>query len=130
MHEIKRVALIVLLFTSYDAMAEWIEVAGTYDVRTYIDYNSVRKEADFVRAWEMRSYMKPKADLIPGVAYQSVKYLSTYDCKEERIRMISMIFHSESMGKGEIVWSTHTPGHWIYVSPNSVGKEMLDTVCK
>ncbi len=82
----------------------------------YIDRNSIKKEGNLLRVWELQD-LKEKGPL----EEKSRRILVEYDCKNERRRVMSFSFHAEQMGAGLTLKGDQTPGKWNLMVPNTTG---------
>ena len=82
----------------------------------YIDRNSIKKEGNLLRVWELQD-LKEKGPL----EEKSRRVLVEYDCKNERRRVMSFSFHAEQMGAGLTLKGDQTPGKWNLMVPNTTG---------
>ena len=120
-----RVALIALLMlATTPAWAEWVKVDETDEVVIYVDPATIRKDGNLRRIWEMQDL---KARDLDGSL--SRRALSEYDCKEERLRLLSLSTHSGQMAMGKIIITVSPSGKWDYAAPGTSGQTMLKFVC-
>jgi len=59
----------------------------------------------------------------------SIKRQEEYDCKEEKKRLLYLVFHSENMGKGDIVFTIDTPSKWTPIVPASISQFLGGVAC-
>lgn len=116
----------LIILVAAPALAEWIRwTSEGSDVATgYIDPTKVRRDGSLVRIWEVLDYKKP--DAIGGL---STRFLAEYDCKEERVRNLSVSGHSGPMATGKILISSESPSEWKNIPPNTGIAALLKTVC-
>ena len=120
--------VMLLTFVSTSAMAEWTMVGDNVNTNLYIDFSSIKKTGNKVKAWSMDDYKKIQdAD--------KDKYLSDvaqneYDCKEETTRLLALIIYSENMAKGHVVYSNlNVHGEAAPIPPNSSGRILWKRAC-
>ena len=123
--------LFFLLFASlvgigFPSYAEWKYLLKTSrgDVH-YIDFNSLKREGEYVYFWSLRDYAKMDkwGDL------SSKKYLKV-DCTKSKFKFLSDSYHNLQMGKGipsEI--STKPDKNWTNINSNGVMAFISQNVC-
>ena len=117
------------LIVSFNAYGEWTFFAESEpsdsDFRTfYVDFDSVKVNGN-VYHWELIDYLKPDqwGDL-------SAKILSESDCNIPRKRrMLSQLYYTQPMGEGSTSTTNNKPDEWTYITPDSVGESLLNSVC-
>ena len=91
----------------------------------YIDFNSLKREGDYVYFWSLRDYgkMDKWGDL------SSKKYLKV-DCTKYKFKYLSDSYHNRQMGKGiPTGGSTKPDKNWTHITPNSVFAFVFQNVC-
>ena len=123
---------------SSSAMAEWVEI-GTTDKSTtdksttdkstiYADPATIRKSANKVKMWSLYDF--DSIHVVAGYEYLSSESQSEYDCKEEQSRLLYFSWHSENMGRGDVVYTETKPGvDWSPVAPRSVIETLWKFAC-
>ena len=119
-----RIILCLLAFVTSPAWAEWVKVRETKDATFYIDTATIRKDGHFRKIWEVKDFRERDTG-----GEMSVRFLSEYDCKEERYRVLSLSSHSEPMAGGHIVISGDDPSHWVAIPPDTLGEITMKRVC-
>lgn len=122
-----RAALLLLLFATGMAQAEWKRVGAAVDRAVYINPSSIRKTADGYKAWFLEDYLKRQYS--GSGALLSSKALFEYDCDGEQSRLLSTADYSEPMGAGEPVGTDLGSGRWHPVVPDSIGEAKMKAVC-
>ena len=124
-------SLFFLLFTSsivigFPSYAEWKYLIKTSRGDShYIDFNSLKREGDYIYFWSLRDYAKMDkwGDL------SSKKYLKV-DCKNFKFKFLSDSYHNRQMGKGlPVTVSTKPDKNWTNINSNSVIAFVFQTVC-
>ena len=65
-----------------------------------------------------------------GETYLSAKSQNEYDCTEEQERILYYSWHSENMGKGDVVHAMkNLQLDWSPVAPDSVGEAIWEFAC-
>jgi hypothetical protein len=119
--------LLILLFSlliSFHSYGEWEEVVeGENGDIYYLDEDSIKNHGGYVYFWEMRDYLKPT-----DTGTMSGKMYKQGDCGVNREKHLSFSYYKEPMGRGS--GTTMTPSdEWMYPSPGTVRKLILDYVC-
>ena len=123
---IKRTLLLALLLATSSAWAGWVLVAQIDTGDHYIDPETIRKDGNFVRVWEIRNLKQRDKD---GELSRRTRW--EYDCKQERSRLLSISSHSGPMAGGKTLTSV-TEGMWGWadLAPDTVGSTVLKKVCR
>ena len=121
--------LSLLMLIASPAWADWVEVAfSDGGAINHIDPTTIRKEGDFIKVWAMDNL--PSARTIGGINnVRSMRSRMEYDCKQERMRSLSISAHSERYARGETLGQENSPTQWMDIPPNSVGIKILNWVC-
>ena len=118
--------LLVLLFSiliSFNSYGEWTKTYSSVIGTTfYIDKDTIKKHGGYVYWWEMADYLKPDD------GYLSDRLYWQGDCGTERTKMLSLFYYKQPMGNGKVDEASMT-GKWIYPSPDTIGKDMLNYIC-
>jgi len=112
--------LLLLLFSiliSLSASGEWTPVKSTNSETNSIDFNTIKKNNDFIYWWFMTE---------DHIANTSSKIYLQGDCGISRLKRLSLHFSSEE-GEDE---RTFENAKWHYVTPDSIYGFLLDTSCK
>jgi hypothetical protein len=114
--------------------ADWTQVNTSQSEKGavivwYLDVSSIRVRQGFQSAWLRKSYSAPQ--IYPSSApYLSSEQLWLYDCKEERIAILTSNDFSGENGTGTMV--DHRPRttlDWLDVAPESILESMFSLVC-
>jgi|JI8StandDraft_1071087.scaffolds.fasta_scaffold86969_2 hypothetical protein len=130
---LKTITLGVVFAVTYaGALAEWTKVYSDESSTDYMDLATRKRQDMTVQTWVL-------VDLNQSIeygGYRSGKRYSSYvgmvefDCAYQRVRTIEMHYQMGSMGHGESVGSSTSPGNWNSVIPNSSVQIMLQWACK
>jgi hypothetical protein len=90
---------------------------------SFVAPQTIRQEKQLRRAWFMRAMPAPESD--KALSY---RFLSEFDCKDDRNRTRSFSAFQGSFGTGQLLESTGESG-WVYVAPGTAGDAMLRFVC-
>jgi len=121
----KLILVLTLILSISPAYAEWVKYSTTDDSETslFLDPNTIRRNGNSVLIWTLQDFKKVKnGDL-------SMKLRVKIECKEETVQIISLVSHSENMGKGKITVSGSGTGKPQYVVPDSSGEELWKLAC-
>ncbi|MEI6662230.1 MAG: surface-adhesin E family protein [Comamonadaceae bacterium] len=118
-------ALASILHFATPAWAEWSYVTtGESGDRTYIDYATIRKDGNHRIAWSLIDKIYLGKD-----GQMSELSMREYDCKEVRVRQLSVITREKAMGAGKTLGGHDNPTSWRNVAPETVGEATLMEVC-
>src|SRR5664279_5447627 len=100
MHKV--ILTILLSVVSSSATAAWVVVGKIGTSTDYADPTTIRKADDKAKMWVLHDY-KTKVLVENGTPFLSTKEQTEYDCKEKRLRMLSMSFYSRNKVRGKMV---------------------------
>lgn len=121
----QRIFFILLFLIPVVTYAEWTKIGKTSEGDTfYIDFKTIKKNNGYVYYWKMTDYLKPSK-----FGDMSSKMYEQAECSYPRYKFLSGIFYNESMGKGTGDSSIPKDQNWIYPPPESIGVEVIKTVC-
>ena len=128
----KSLFLLLLLFISATASADWLKINGVADPSSekFIDMDAIRQTGPMNtmrRVWEV-------SNLTTGTANKalSIKNHTESDCKDRRIRILEESNFSEHWAKGESLTVTGhdtKPGNWSSIRKGSVSEAIFNRVC-
>ncbi len=126
--------LIAALLTMFStgAMAEWTYLTSNEDKTRdiYIDKATIRKQGNVAKMWVVFDHKSPRK-AAGGESYSSEKSFTEYDCVEIRRSLLSTIYYSDNMGKGEAVLTEqYDNSKWRDIAPDSVGMSEWKAACK
>lgn len=108
--------------------AEWLHIASTLndDAVFYISTESIKMTGKNTRSvWEVVNHLNDSRK-----GYLSAKVHQEYDCKSNKVRMLSASSHSELFGKGvTITTAQEKPLPWQEMPKGSVANFVRDYVC-
>jgi hypothetical protein len=127
----KRLPFVLLMMTCSVSWAEW-EISANFDngETGYHDRATIRRNGAIAKMWIMHDYPVVQTD--NGDRYKSDKVQFAYDCRSETFVLISSIRYSDSMGAGDVVYSsTRTESQWKWrpIVPESVGELRWKIAC-
>ena len=121
----------MLVVVSSSAMAEWVEITMTYEgtITVYVDPATIRKSGNNVKMWRLADFNSVQ-EVSTDTKFLSQKSQQEYDCKEEQTRTLYFSWHSENMGRGEIVHLDDEPDqNWSPVAPESANEFLWKFAC-
>lgn len=123
-----RKILFTTLLISFNAQADWVKVASTLndDAVFYVSKDSIKKTGTHTRsAWELVNNPNYSRE-----GYLSAKVQQEYDCKSDKVRLLSASAHSELFGKGVTVTTAQErPLPWQEMPKGSVATFARDYIC-
>lgn len=128
----RKVILVMLLaVVSSNAVAEWIPIGNnkTNDFVMYVNPSTILKSGNKVKMWELLNYKSAKPS--KNGSFLSMKRQAEYDCKDMQSRVLALVVHSESMGDGNIVYSSldAIPENWQPIPPETISENLWKFAC-
>ena len=102
----------------------WTRIGETPEVTLYVNRNSIERDDNIRRVWEMQDLKTPDAE---GV--RSRRYLNEYDCTYKMHRLGQMTSFAGPKMTGEKVASVNDMGYWRKIPPNGVFVLTYIAVC-
>ena len=102
----------------------WTRIGETAEVTLYVNRNSIEKEENVRRVWEMQDLKIADAD---GVL--SRRYLNEYDCFYKMHRMGQVTSFSGPKMTGQKIFTVNEMGYWRKIPPNGVFVLTYIAVC-
>ncbi len=119
-----------LMCLSAGASAQWTPVIVDEMVITYIDSTALRGaggKGGLVRMWWLMDYRL--VQITDEKGYFSRLHHSEFDCKNQRMRMLSVALLSEGMGHGPAVFEDPVPRKWVAVQEGTFQNALWDIAC-
>ena len=128
----KRIFSTILLTLACSAAhAQWVEISSTAD-RSYVVYAdpaTLRKTGDIAKAWVLGDYKDPVS--LGMTKYLSHKRQDQFNCKEELLRTIYVVFFKGNMGNGDTSQTLNQPNmEWRPVMPSTFDSALFNWACK
>lgn len=124
----KVILMVLLAFVSSKAMAEWVAYDTYEDGASYADPATRHRHGNMVKMWLMDDFNAVKTT--GGHSYVSSIVQKEFDCEEWKFRMLSVVAHNESMGKGGVAFAEDDgPSRWYSVAPGSIGDVAQKIAC-
>jgi len=125
----RAILMFLLAVASSIAMAEWVEVSLRGNFTTYADPATILRDGNRIKMWNLFDYNEVKTGG-NNEKYMSQKSQNEYDCKEEQKRTLYFSFHSENMGRGELIYSDSNPTKWVPIVLGSLGESLWRFACE
>jgi len=124
----RKIILITLLAaTSNSALAEWVGLGSRDNYTVYADPATIqRADNGITMQWLIDFKTSATGDAEP---HMSMKTLSEFDCKQERLRTLSSSWHSEHMAEGKVVSSNSDIDMWVPGGSSPVNKVLREFAC-
>ena len=129
----KKIFFGVLVMVYSMSYAGWEFTINTADgdFADYHDKSTIKKKGVITKMWIMRDFSRTQY-LSDDKAYNSLKMMFAFDCKEEKLTGISIAVYSGSKGEGDVV-SVHTvkenEWQWNSIVPGSVDAANWKVAC-
>ena len=117
--------LLALLLVTGSAWADWVQVAEREDMVLYIDPETIRKDGDLRRVWQIQNLKQRDKN-----GEMSSRVRVEYDCKQERYKMLSLSTHSGPMAGGTSLYQSSSEDiKWRDIPPGNLFEIVLKIVC-
>ncbi len=100
----KKLIVLLLLVPALAQAAKWTKLGSNGGADSYLDKTSMIKADKGTKAWSLISYASAQSTP-DGLPYLSMKVLQQYSCAERTTTLLTQVYYSEAMGKGEMVRS-------------------------
>ena len=119
----------LLVLSSGPVYAEWVSVAvlDQAGVIIYADSNTIRRQGDRVKIWELIAY--ETIQTVAGTSYLSARLQREYDCAGELHRTLALTKLSGNMGSGKGILTNSDEQKWEPVDPGSIAKRLWRFAC-
>ena len=102
----------------------WTRMGETPEVTLYVDRQSIEKEDNIRRVWELQDLKVADAD---GV--MSRRYLNEYDCQYKMHRLSKVTSHAGPKLTGKKLFTVNETGYWRKIPPNGIFVLTYVAVC-
>jgi hypothetical protein len=125
-----RIALAILLIGACGGAAAevWVKVGQNEKFTAYADPASMRREGANVKIWDMFDY-KTAQPGDAGKKYLSMKRRTEYDCKQGRMRVSELSYHSDNLSKGAVVDAAKVNFKWGEIATGTADQLLLEFAC-
>ncbi len=118
---------LAITFLSAGAAAQWTPVMVDEMVITYIDRDTLRGKGGVVRMWWLMDYQL--VQITDEKGYFSRLSHSEFDCRNRRVRLLSVALLSERMAMGQVIFEDPVPRKWEAVRDGSFQDALFDIAC-
>ena len=126
----QRILLIILLaMVSGNAMAEWIKVNENSEFTTYGDRSTIRKKGHIASMWSIYDFKKVQTLLSDSAKYDSTRQMGSYDCRDEKTKMLTSTLYAKRMGKGRVVHRYKLQLEWQTLKAKSASEALWKLAC-
>jgi hypothetical protein len=112
-----------VMFSSSTSFAEWKKVDESKFAISYVDFESIRKDDEYVYWWGLTDWK----NILPGLGSQKTYYQG--DCKKFRYKQLNVKLHKEHMGRGRSD-DANLDVSWEYPTPDREFAVTLKSVCQ
>ena len=123
----KRIA-ILLLMAATPAWAGWKSLAQEPAGTVYADADTIVRDGNIAAMSSLLDYNDFQR--MVEVGYFSRKVRAEYECKERKVRNLSVALHAQHMGEGKVIYADETPQEWQPVEPGSPQERLWKMACK
>jgi len=109
------------------AWAGWEHVVQDEDgARFLIDYQTIRKDGNKVKFWQLVNYSIPQT--LGEIKYLSTRSRQEYDCKQEQKRVLTVTAFDTWNADGKAVVKEEETGKWQEIPPETVVRVIMEKV--
>jgi hypothetical protein len=105
--------------------ATWLKWSEGSEAVFYYDPATITKTGHFRRVWEVQD-LRQRDEFFGS---SSRRLLAEYDCREARLRHLSITAHSERLAGGKILVANYDAGAWRNIQSATSDAAMLLIVC-
>ena len=126
MRSYKLIVVLVMIFNSASARAEWIPIAAVPKFLGYADLDNIEVTDDARQVWVLQNYLEHQTK-----GFLSVRARCEYECSTNRGRVVAEEWWTEHWARGTNVTPANTAvdQRWIQLTPGSFGELILKIVC-
>lgn len=106
---------------------EWTRASKNNDLIAYVDYNSIKKDGNKIKMKSMYSYNTIQKDT--NYRWFSVVMNNEYDSVKRTYRELSKVWHTENMGRGNIVYSSNKIKEPLETTPRTFDEIFFNIAC-
>lgn len=116
---------VLVMLIAFPACAEWTLLGMNKGGEVFIEPTTLRKNGNLRIIWTMQNMDERLGKSQIG----SIQSRMEIDCKNDLLRIHSIIGYAEKNAKGAVVDNDKTVGQWQDIPPNSVGWRVYEVVC-
>jgi hypothetical protein len=117
-------ASLLIFLTGSVWAAVWDNLGVTQDGVWVIDHSTIRKDALNRKVWIAVNLFKAG-----DFGAMSIRSKVEINCKDERIRELSIDYFSKTLITGDILYSLTPQAPWSEIPPDSIYWKLLKVVC-
>ena len=125
----KAILMMLLAGVNSSAAAEWAAIDEAETSTVYADAATIRKAGNMVRMWSLYDFTTPQSGISVNEPFLSMSNQYEYDCKDKRLRIFAVSFHSGNMAKGKVIKSATRAGDWKSVAPGAISDLLWKIAC-
>jgi hypothetical protein len=118
----------LFMICSCAAQAAWVAESKEERFTVYLDASRVVKSGDSAKVWTLYDYKAVQTGG-DGQKFLSVSIQTEIDCKQGRLRLFTLLFHSGPMATGQAVTSESGATDWEPVSVENKGTGLWKLAC-
>ena len=106
---------VLLMASMGTALADWVKVATVGPDTHYAKTPAIAGTGQWVKSWQLIDYAD--AQDRRGKKVRSGLSLAEFDCVSRSGRLLSLLFYSDQMGKGDVVQVAKVESKWEPTQP-------------
>jgi hypothetical protein len=123
----KKLVIILLLLSSH-AWAGWVSIGENDTGTSYADPDTITRKGDAAKMSSLLDYKDFQR--MVEVGYFSQKTQAEYDCKERKLRALTLSLHAEHMGAGKVIYADESPHEWEVIDAGTRNETLWKIACK
>ncbi len=130
MRHLKPLLLVSLMLTNHLTQAAQWTAVGLFDIGTfYVDTDNITHAGEHHKAWTLLDYRDPKVHTPTGKQFRSTRMQMEFDCKEQKVRTLSLSYHTGVRLSGETLSTEGVIGPFEPVPPDTPIFKIMRWVC-
>ena len=130
MRTLQALFLSAALLCNPAAQANTWTAVGLFDIGTfYVDLDSVTHVGDHRKVWTSLDYRNPQTNQHSKKPYKSTRMQMEFDCKEQKVRTLSLSYHTGVRLSGETLSTEGVIGPFEPVPPDTPIFKIMRWVC-
>jgi len=93
--------LIVFIFLSTPAFAEWIRINSSPPIHDYVNPETIERNGNLITLEQLTDFDRPLFYYSGGLPVLSSHGIYEYNCKQNKYRMLKLDYYSKNKGYGE-----------------------------
>ncbi len=130
MRTLQALFLSAALLCNPAAQANTWTAVGLFDIGTfYVDLDNVTRVGDHRKVWTSLDYRNPQTNQHSKKPYKSTRMQMEFDCKEQKVRTLSLSYHTGVRLSGETLSTEGVIGPFEPVPPDTPIFKIMRWVC-